>query len=207
MWLVAGLGNPGSGYERNRHNIGFMALDAIVRRHWPMGNWRARFQGNALEFALGGEKILALKPGTFMNLSGNAVVEAVAFYKIPPERIIVLHDDLDLDPGRVEVKRGGGHGGHNGLKSLDARLGQDYWRVRLGIGHPAKGMAGVPKEIRDRLVTDHVLGNFSKEEARGLEPVLDRVAEALPEFLSGSHDMFRAALRGESASIKYEEQK
>src|SRR5262249_39433528 len=137
----------------NRHNIGFMAADAIVRRH-GLGPWRSRFHGLVAEGTIGGEKIIVLKPETYMNDSGRGATAATQFYKIDPEAMIVIHDEIDLLPGKVRVKQGGGSGGHNGLRSLDAHLGPMYWRVRLGVGHP--GMA--------ELVRPYVLQNFAKEE-------------------------------------------
>jgi PTH1 family peptidyl-tRNA hydrolase len=174
MKLIVGLGNPGSEYTKNRHNIGFMALDAIVRRH-GFSPWRQKFQGEICEGTLAGEKVLALKPATFMNLSGNAVQAAAAFYQIAPADIVVLHDELDLAPGRIKVKVGGGHAGHNGLRSIQAALGPDYRRVRLGIGHPGH---------KDQ-VSNWVLGNFAKVDADWLTPLIDAVADALPKLIGG----------------------
>ena len=183
MWLIAGLGNPGPQYQNNRHNIGFLALDRLVQR-WGLAiaAWRHRFQGETQELTIGGEKLLALKPQTFMNESGLSVRAAAQFYKIPLDHIAVLHDDLDLGLGRVEIKQGGGNGGHNGLRSLDAHLGPDYWRIRLGIGHPGQDL---PREVKQQLVLNHVLGNFGKAETAGLAPLLDRLAEDFPQFLAG----------------------
>ncbi len=150
MLLWVGLGNPEPGMARNRHNIGFMALDTIAIRH-GFSPWRARFKGLVCEGSVAGEKILALKPQTYMNASGESVQAAVAFYKLPTEAITAFHDELDLAPGKVRVKRGGGAAGHNGLRSMDRQLGSpDYWRVRLGIGHPGN---------KER-VLGHVLGDF-----------------------------------------------
>jgi aminoacyl-tRNA hydrolase len=156
MKLFVGLGNPGAQYARNRHNIGFMAADAIAARH-GFGPWRGKFQGEIAEGRLGTEKVLMLKPGTFMNLSGDSVRAAAQFYKIPPEDIVAFHDELDLAPGRVRVKTGGGHAGHNGLRSIAAHMGPDFVRVRLGIGHPGD----------KRQVTAYVLGDFAKADADG----------------------------------------
>lgn len=183
MWLLAGLGNPGQAYQANRHNIGFMALDRIVQHYGLLiATWKKQFQGETREFAIAPEKALALKPLTFMNDSGLSVRAAAQFYKIPLDHIAVLHDDLDLALGRVEVKRGGGHGGHNGLKSIDAHLGNDYWRIRLGIGHPGPTL---PREIKQDVVLRHVLGNFSKSENEIVQPMFDDLADALPRFLVG----------------------
>lgn len=174
MRLVVGLGNPGAKYARNRHNIGFMAADEIVRRH-SFSPWRARFQGEATEGQIGADKVLVLKPMTYMNDSGRAVQEACAFYKIAPEDIVVLHDELDLAPGKMRVKRGGGHAGHNGLRSLHAHVGETYARIRLGIGHPGD---------KDR-VTGYVLSDFAKADREWLEPLLDAVAEHIGLVFAG----------------------
>jgi peptidyl-tRNA hydrolase, PTH1 family len=170
MLLWVGLGNPEPGMARNRHNIGFMALDVIAIRH-GFSPWRKRFKGLIAEGTIGGEKVLALKPMTYMNASGEAVQPAAAFYKLPPEAITAFHDELDLVPGKMRVKFDGGAAGHNGLRSMDRELGSsDYWRVRLGIGHP-----GVKE-----LVLPYVLGNFSKDDVAWLVPLLDAVADAAP---------------------------
>lgn len=178
MILVVGLGNPGSEYARNRHNIGFMAADELVRRH-SFGPWRAKFQGEIAEGSIGGTKVLVLKPLTFMNLSGQAVAAAARFLKVPVEDIVVIHDELDLAPGKLRVKRGGGAGGHNGLKSIDQHLGQNYRRIRLGIGHPGD---------KDR-VAGYVLHDFAKSEI-WVEPFVDAVADALPSLLKGDEPGF-----------------
>ncbi len=180
MWLVVGLGNPGPGYEANRHNIGFMAVDRIVRRH-GFGAWRnVKFDGLASEGALGDERVLALKPTTYMNESGRAVGAMLRWLKIEPANLVVLHDDLDLPPGKLRTKTGGGNGGHNGLRSLDAEVGRDYRRVRLGIGHPGD------KE----LVLGHVLSDFAADDRAWLEPLLDTIAEAAPLLVSADEHAF-----------------
>ncbi len=179
MFLVVGLGNPGSGYARNRHNIGFMAADTLVRRH-SFGPWRSKFQGEVSEGSLNGEKLCVLKPATFMNLSGQAVAAAARFYKITPEQVIILHDELDLIFGKVRVKRGGGSGGHNGIKSIDQNLGKETLRVRLGIGHPG----------HKDLVTDYVLGDFAKAERDELDLLLDTVADEFPLLLDNKDNEF-----------------
>ena len=169
MRLIVGLGNPGTRHERNRHNIGFMAVDAIVHRH-GFAPFRRKFQGEIAEGTIGGTRVYALKPQTYMNASGESVGEAARFYKVAPEEIAVLYDEIDLAPGKLRVKRGGGAAGHNGIRSIDDAIGEDYWRVRLGIGHP-----GVKE-----LVQPHVLQNFAAEELTWLTPLLAAVAEALP---------------------------
>ncbi len=170
MLLWVGLGNPEPGMARNRHNIGFMALDVIAMCH-GFSPWRQRFKGLVAEGTVGGQKILALKPMTYMNSSGESVQAAAAFFKLPPEAITAFHDDLDLAPGKMRVKKGGGAAGHNGLRSMDRMLGsQDYWRVRLGIGHPGD---------KDR-VLGYVLGDFGKDDRDWLIALLDAMAEAAP---------------------------
>ena len=169
MRLIVGLGNPGARYERNRHNIGFMAVDAIVRRH-GFGPYRGKFEAAIAEGEIDGRRVQALKPQTFMNASGDAVGAAARFYKIPPEEIAVIYDEIDLAPGKLRVKRGGGAAGHNGIRSIDAAIGEDFWRVRLGIGHP-----GVKE-----LVQPYVLQNFDAEEMGWLAPLIEAVAEAVP---------------------------
>ncbi len=179
MLLLVGLGNPDPGYEHNRHNVGFMALDEIADRR-GFSPARARFQGLAADGRLAGEKVLALKPATFMNESGRSVGEAARYFKIPPEDIIVFHDDLDLAAGKIRVKQGGGHAGHNGLRSLDQHIGKDYWRVRIGIGHPGD---------KDK-VEGHVLKDFSKAEQKWLQPLLAAIAEAVPLLIEGDEGAF-----------------
>ncbi len=179
MKLLIGLGNPGARYARNRHNVGFMAVEAIAERH-GIGPWRRRFQGETAEGRIGGEKVLLLKPQTYMNESGRAAGEAARFFKLGPEDMIVFHDELDLAPGKVKVKQGGGHAGHNGLKSLTAHCGADFWRVRIGIGHPGDKAK----------VTAYVLGDFAKADAEWLNPMLDAMADAAPELVSGNEARF-----------------
>ncbi len=180
MRLVAGLGNPGGRYARNRHNIGFMAVEAIARRHRAAG-FRHRFKGELAETSIAGERVLLLKPQTFMNASGESVGEAARFFKLLLSDVIVIHDEIDLRPGKLRVKRGGGNAGHNGLRSIDALFGSDYWRVRIGVGHP-----GVKE-----LVQPYVLQNFSGEELTGwVEPLLGAVAETIPLLVSGAADAF-----------------
>ena len=175
--LVVGLGNPGPKYQANRHNIGFMAVDAIARRY-RFSSFRSRFQGELADGVVGDESVLILKPMTFMNESGRSVAAAARFFKIPVERIVVFHDELDLAEGKIRVKNGGGHAGHNGLRSLHAHLGPDYRRVRLGIGHPGD---------KDRVV-GHVLKDFSN--AEWLEALLDAVADTFPYLVKGDAATF-----------------
>ncbi len=169
MRLLVGLGNPGSRYAMTRHNVGFMAVDAIASRY-RFPPFRAKFQGTISEGTIGDTRVLLLKPETYMNLSGDSVGAAARFYKIDVAEIAVIHDDIDLAEGKLRVKRGGGAGGHNGLRSIDEMLGQEYWRVRVGIGHP--GMR--------ELVEAYVLQNFQAEERQWLEPLIAAMAEAAP---------------------------
>jgi PTH1 family peptidyl-tRNA hydrolase len=175
MLLWVGLGNPEPAMARQRHNIGFLALDTIAARH-GFAPWRQRFRGLVCEGTVGGERVLALKPQTYMNASGESVQAAASFYKLPVEAITAFHDELDLVPGKVRVKRGGGAAGHNGLRSMDRALGTpDYWRVRLGIGHPGEKAR----------VLGYVLGDFAKADRDWLIPLLDAVADAAPLLAQG----------------------
>jgi PTH1 family peptidyl-tRNA hydrolase len=180
MRLMVGLGNPGPKYQANRHNIGFMAVDEIVRRH-GFSPWRKRFQGECAEGQIAGVKVLALKPATYMNESGRAVGEAMRFLKITPEDVIVFHDELDIPAARVRVKLGGGNAGHNGLRSIDAHIGNNFQRVRLGIGHP--GM----KE----LVHAYVLHDFAKADQDWLTPLLDETARNADLLVEARADQFQ----------------
>ena len=179
MKLFVGLGNPDPGYARHRHNIGFMAADAIAAAH-GFGPWRAKFHGQIAEGRLGPEKVLLLKPGTYMNLSGDAVRAALQFYKLEPGDVVVFHDELDLAPGRVRAKTGGGTAGHNGLRSIGAHIGPDFTRVRLGIGHPGD----------KRLVSNYVLGDFAKSDAEWVDDLLGAVAEGAPALAAGDTSGF-----------------
>jgi PTH1 family peptidyl-tRNA hydrolase len=193
MLLLVGLGNPGARYARQRHNIGFMALDAVARRH-RFGPWRAKFSSLVSEGLLGDVKVLLQKPQTFMNLSGHAVAEAARFYKLRPEQIVVCHDEIDLAAGKVRVKIGGGVAGHNGLRSIAEQLGSpDFKRVRMGIGHPGD---------KDR-VTGHVLGDFAAADREWVERLLDAFAEAAPLLAAGDDAgcMNRIALRMQPAAV------
>jgi PTH1 family peptidyl-tRNA hydrolase len=179
MRLLVGLGNPGATYANNRHNIGFMAIETIAARY-RFAPWRARFQGLCTEGSIDGEKVMALKPQTYMNLSGQAVGEAARFFKIAPAEVIVLYDEIELAPGKVKVKLGGGSAGHNGIKSIDAHIGNDFWRLRLGVGRPAT------KEQ----VHGHVLSDFAKADQAWLEPLLAAVSDAVPLLIAGGDSKF-----------------
>ncbi len=166
--LIAGLGNPGESYARHRHNVGFMAAEAIAERH-RFAPWRPRYRGLIAEGALSGRRTLLLKPMTYLNDSGGSVGDAARYLKLPLDSVVVLHDELDLVPGKLRMKTGGSDAGHNGLRSITASLGADYRRVRIGIGHP-----GAPA------VLSYVLHNFSKADKEWLAPLLDAIAEAAP---------------------------
>ncbi len=180
MKLLVGLGNTGRRYALNRHNVGFMALDAIAR-DLGADQWSRKFQGELASSTVRGEKVLLLKPATGMNRSGQSVGETMRYYRISSEHVLVFHDEIDLVPGKVRVKRGGGHAGHNGLRSLNQHIGADYWRIRLGVGHPG----------RKELVVGYVLGNFSKTDRESW----------LPDLLSGLGDGLPCLLKGEAAKF------
>jgi peptidyl-tRNA hydrolase, PTH1 family len=188
MKLFVGLGNPGASYARHRHNVGFMAVDAIAEAH-GFAPWRAKFQGQVAEGRLGPERVLLLKPGTYMNLSGDSVRAAMGFFKLDPADIVAFHDELDLAPGRVRVKTGGGTAGHNGLRSLDAHIGPDFTRIRIGIGHPGD----------KRLVSPHVLGDFAKADADWLDDLLRGVADGAPALAAGDTPGFLNAIARRAA--------
>ncbi|PTQ09959.1 aminoacyl-tRNA hydrolase [Sphingomonas oleivorans] len=179
MQLWVGLGNPGAQYALHRHNVGFMVLDAIAETH-GFDPWKKQFQGWSAMGRIGGERILLLKPATFMNDSGRAVGEAMRFYKLDESAVTAFHDELDLAPFKVKVKTGGGAAGHNGLRSMDAHIGNAYRRVRLGIGHPGH---------KDR-VTGHVLGNYAKAEMDDLADMLGAVAAEAPRLAQGDDARF-----------------
>ena len=180
MLLFVGLGNPGEGYVGHRHNVGFMAVGAIAARH-GISPWRRRFQGVAAEGSIGPDRVLLLKPGTYMNESGRAVAEAARFYKIPLRDTVVFHDEIDLAPGKVRVKVGGGVAGHNGLRSISAHIGNDYRRVRIGVGHPGD---------KD-LVQHYVLSPFSKSERAWVETLCDIIAENAALLTQGEDATFQ----------------
>ena len=180
MLLFVGLGNPGPKHAANRHNIGFMAVQAIARRH-NLSPWRRRFQGVAVEGNIANERILLLLPGTYMNESGRAVAEAVNFYKLELGTVSVFHDEVDLRPAKVRVKIGGSDAGHNGLRSISAHLGNDYKRVRIGIGKP---------DVKE-LVPGHVLGDFAKSEWAWVEALCDVIADNAPLLIEGKDSTFQ----------------
>ncbi|UWQ40899.1 aminoacyl-tRNA hydrolase [Leisingera aquaemixtae] len=183
MKLFVGLGNPGPKYERNRHNIGFMALDRIASDH-GFSPWKSKFQALISEGVLGGVKVLLLKPQTFMNLSGQSVGEAMRFYKLTPADVVVLHDELDLAPGKARMKHGGGHAGHNGLRSIHSHIGADYARVRLGIGHPGHKDA----------VAGYVLRDFPKADEGWLDDLMRGISDGAAELAKGDGGKFMNAV-------------
>lgn len=169
MFLIVGLGNPGAEYAGTRHNVGFMTADALYD-HYKFSPWRTKFDGLLAEGEIDGEKVFLLKPQTYMNLSGNSVVKAAHFYKILPANIVVIHDDMDLPAGKIKVKCGGGTGGHNGLKSIDAAITPGYNRIRLGVGHPTQSGEAVIK---------HVLSGFSKADKTQVEQKIEEVVDTI----------------------------
>ncbi len=183
MQLIVGLGNPGGKYLKNRHNIGFMAVDRIAEDH-GFGPWKSKFQGQITEGRLGREKVLLLKPETFMNLSGQSVGEAMRFYKLAPEDVTVIHDEIDLAPGKLRVKQGGGHAGHNGLRSVHQHIGDNYQRVRLGVGHPG----------RKELVPHYVLQDFTKADADWLDDILRGISDGAVHLAERVNDKFQNAV-------------
>ena len=192
MQIWAGLGNPGAQYALQRHNVGFMVADVIAEAH-GFGPWTKKFRGLVAEGRIGGDKVLLLKPQTFMNASGDCVSQALRFYKLDLDALTVFHDELDLAPMKVKVKVGGGTAGHNGLRSIDAHLGPDFRRVRIGIGHPGPG--------QKEKVTPHVLGNYAKSEIEPLSDLLAAIAGEA-EWLADGDDarfMSEVALRLQQA--------
>jgi peptidyl-tRNA hydrolase, PTH1 family len=180
MRLIVGLGNPGPKHVANRHNVGFMAVQAIASRH-GLGPWRRRFQGVACEGPIGGVRALLLLPGTYMNESGRAVAEATQFYKLSHDDVVVIHDEIDLPPSKVRVKIGGGIAGHNGLRSISAHIGNEYQRVRIGVGHPG---------VKD-LVHAHVLSDFAKSERAWVEALCDIIADNADLIVKGDDASFQ----------------
>jgi len=183
MKLFVGLGNPGAKYAGNRHNVGFMALDEIVRAN-GFAEWRSKFQGQWVQGNLGGEKVVLLKPETFMNNSGQSVGAAMRFFKLSAEDITVFHDEIDLAPGKVRVKKGGGHAGHNGLRSIHAHVGEAYGRVRIGVGHPGH---------KDR-VPSYVLNDFAKADQGWLDDVIRGIGEGAADLAKGDDGRFMNAI-------------
>ncbi len=181
MLLFVGLGNPGPEYAGNRHNIGFMAVDAVIDHcGFARPRRRLRLRGVFSDGVIDGVKVLVLKPGTYMNQSGRSVGAAMRYFRLTPEQVIVFHDDIDLAPGKVRVKQGGGHGGHNGLRDIDAHIGRDYRRVRLGVGHP-----GDPDRVEG-----YVLKDFSRSDRDWLARLMDAVADAVPLLVAGDEPGF-----------------
>ena len=188
MILIVGLGNPGPKYAANRHNVGYMAVDRIASDH-GFGPWRTRFQGDTSEGRLGDQRVTLLKPATFMNLSGQSVGEAMRYLKLTPDEVIVLHDELDLAPGKVRLKTGGGHAGHNGLRSIHQHIGEAYRRMRIGIGHPGH---------KDR-VAGYVLSDFAKAEQDGLDDLLRGISDGAPALAAGEEARFANAVAARTA--------
>ncbi|HHS88761.1 MAG TPA: aminoacyl-tRNA hydrolase, partial [Rhodobacteraceae bacterium] len=183
MKLFVGLGNPGTKYARNRHNVGFMELDRIAEDH-GFSSWRSKFDGQVAEGRLGGEKVILLKPETFMNRSGDAVSKALRFYKLEPTDMTVFHDEIDLAPGKIRVKDGGGHAGHNGLRSIHQHVGPHYSRVRIGVGHPGH---------KDR-VAGYVLHDFSRADEDWLAPMLEGISKGADDLARGDSARFLNAV-------------
>ncbi len=182
MLMFAGLGNPGAEYAGNRHNAGFLALDEIAGRH-GFSPWKAKSGAAVAEGRLGGEKLLLVKPQSFMNKSGGPVGEVARFFKIPPEQVFVFYDEIDLVAGKVRVKRGGGHGGHNGIRDIDRHLGSDYWRVRIGVGRPDHVIPGSRIDIRKWVLMD-----FTTEERNGWVPAVLRAMSDEADRLVANDD-------------------
>lgn len=179
MKLFVGLGNPGPKYMGNRHNVGFMALDQIAADH-GFGQWRSKFQGGIASGRLGNGRVMLLKPETFVNRSGQSVGEVARYYRLEGDQILVFHDEIDLVPGKVRVKLGGGHAGHNGLRSIEQHIGSDFWRVRVGVGHPG----------RKELVPHYVLRDFAAQERDWLEDLLAAIGKGSPELARGDKSAF-----------------
>jgi len=195
MHLLVGLGNPGKKYQAHRHNVGFMAVDAIANRH-SLSPYRSKFNAEMVEGSIGGTRVILLKPQTFMNDSGISVAAAAKFFRLSPADITVMYDELDLAPGKLRVKTGGGNGGHNGIRSMEAHLGKDFNRVRIGIGHPGH---------KDR-VHSHVLGDFAKADNVWLEPLLDAIGDHAGMLADGQSSSFMnkvsLAVNGDAGTAK-----
>ncbi len=191
MIVLAGLGNPGDKYARNRHNIGFMAVDEIVRRH-HLEPWRNKFKAEVCDGLIGSQKVLMLKPQTFMNLSGEAIGAAMRYYDLDPADVIVIHDELDLPPGKLRTKTGGGHAGHNGLRSIHQHIGPDFHRIRLGIGHPGD----------KNKVHSYVLKDFAKADGEWLDELIDAIAAAAPLLAQREFSSFQNKVHLTTAPAK-----
>ncbi len=190
MLLIAGLGNPGAQYAHNRHNIGFLSIDTLAQAY-NATHFRKKFQGEIAEFTHNGEKILLLKPQTYMNKSGTSIYEAAQFYKIPLANIIIFYDDLDLPAGKLRMKTGGGSAGHNGIRSIIQHIGEGFRRARLGIGHPGK-----------EKVLSHVLGDFSKADETWLNPFLQSLTAHAPFLFSGEDDRYQTAIHNDMQQLE-----
>jgi PTH1 family peptidyl-tRNA hydrolase len=190
MILLAGLGNPGAKYSNNRHNVGFMVVDEIARQY-GLSSWRKRFQAEIAEGRIEGQKVLIMKPTTYMNESGRAIGEAARFYDLPLDDIIVFHDELDLPAGKMRIKTGGGHAGNNGIRSIKAHLGDDFHRVRIGVGHPGE----------KQNVTRHVLKDFSKSDGQWLNDMIDAIARNVPMLLDKDFSSFQNKIHLATAPI------
>lgn len=180
MRVIVGLGNPGSKYAFNRHNIGFLAVDEIHRQNSGFGPWRNRFQAETSEGTLDGEKVLLVKPTTYMNESGRSVGEIIRFFKLSPDDVLVIYDEIDLPPAKFRMKSGGGHGGHNGLRSVSAHVGDTYHRLRLGVGHPG----------RKELVSGYVLHDFAKADRSWLDPLIEEIGRQAGMLAKGQYSQF-----------------
>ncbi len=190
MLLLVGLGNPGRQYASNRHNVGFMAADVIHSRH-RFPPWRRRFQAEVAEASLAGDKCLLIKPQTYMNESGRAVAAAARFYKLAPSDIVVIHDEVDLPPGKTRMKAGGGLAGHNGLRSIGAAIGSDFRRLRIGVGHPG---------VKD-LVAGYVLHDFAKADRQWLVPLLDAIADNAALLVAGKDQTFANRIHAATGEV------
>ena len=191
MRFLVGLGNPGSGYSNNRHNLGFVTVDALVE-NFGLGKWRSKFQGLVTEGQIGGQKVIAFKPMTFMNESGRALSEAVKFYKLDLNDVIVFFDEIELAPGKVRVKKGGGHAGHNGIRSLMSHIGEEFWRVRMGVGHPGH---------KDR-VSGHVLQDFAKSDRVWVDALVEATVRAVPLLIDGDFNRFMTDVAQDMSTVE-----